>query len=211
MVFKTRRKSTCAGNDDHADPDAAYFSALMDSLEMVAGSCPEHKPPHETSITEPFSYNGNDLDEFASLMTYAVSPALFRRTPARRNPGKRDAAGNIGYTDSDRQHFDQLMLFDSLGSPRTDRAGVNEVRSAGTRETVESFGYSPQDMEAFDTLMPAKVINDDGHSQAEPETRFGNADTPARHIRIIDYDKQREADKKRVSHGNVAMKIRYFD
>ncbi len=211
MAPKTGRKSTCAGDDAHAVSDAAHFSALIDSLEKVANVCPQRGALSGMSVAEPFAYSDNDLNEFTSLTACAVSPALSRRTRTRHSPGKRDGAGNTGYSASDRQHFDRLMSFAPFSDPKGVQASRHVVQSAGTRETVASCGYSAQDMAAFAALIPAGVSDGDDHSPRGAGTRFNQTDTPTRQIRIIDCDKQREADKRRAGQADTTMKIRYFD
>ena len=192
---------------DHTAPDAAHFSALMDSLGKAASACPRHRPPPAASVAAPLPYSGNDLDGFSSLMADAIGPAP-RRAPAGGDPDKREGAGNTGYSASDRRHFDRLMSF---GSYSASGAGLHDGRTDGTRETAVSCEYSSQDMETFDTLMPGASMHDNDHARERPKTRFDSAATPIRRIRIIDYDKRKEADKRRADHGNSAMKIRYFD
>lgn len=214
MKFKTNQKSTLADTryDDHnhADHDAVHFSALMDSLDAVAGTIPVPDTLSEATAINAFSYSENDLDEFARLMTGTGSHASTRRNPAGHNPANRNVAGNTSYTGCDHQHFDQLMPFGSSACP-TAGAGTNDPAPAELKETVESFRYSPQDLAAFRTLMPVKVAaGDDNYSEADTQTLFDNSGKQTRRIRIIDYDKQ-QADKRRGNQGDTTMKIRFFD
>ena len=215
MKFKTNQKSTLAGtrydDHDHADHDAVHFSTLMDLLDVVAGTVPDPDTLPETTAIDAFTYSENDLDEFARLMAGTGSHASTRRNPAGRNPANRNAAGNTSYTGCDHQHFDQLMSFGSSACP-TAGAGTNDPAPAGLTETIESFGYSPQDLAAFRTLMSVEVAaGDDNHREADTQTLFNNSGKQTRRIRIIDYDKQQEADKRRGNQGNTTMKIRFFD
>ena len=137
------------------------------------------------------NYSESDLRAFEALVPGDTN---------RR--GKRPDSPSSTYSEGDDRLFEDLMAFDKRPSAS---AATTEPRGKDN-----AFQYAAKDLEAFDRLSP----DGPAHSKTEPQTmpaRGSSRDRDVGHIKIMDFDKERNRQRENKRRDGMSIKIRYFD